>query len=535
MRPARWLGRLAIAAALGLASACSRVPPTRPAPAPGPAPAPEQPPPYTIIPAPANVTLVPGDSFLVTPRTAVYVDTTARAEVEAVGTYAANLIASRAGATARRLAAGVQAPDSSIHLSIDSTRADLGEEGYDLLVTKSAVRVTAATPAGLFYGVQTMRQLLPPAVEHQAAVNRRLIMPAAHIVDTPRFAWRGVMLDVARHFLPPGDVKHFIDVLSLYKINRLHLHLADDQGWRIEIKSWPNLAAVGSMTEVGGGPGGFYTLAQYADLVAYARARYITIVPEIDMPGHSNAALVSYPDLKCDRIQPPPFAAVGGPPNTLCVDRDSVYTFVADVVREIAAAAPTPYFHIGGDEVARMTRAQYISFVEHVEKIVDSAGPRMVGWGDIAPAQLRPSTIVQHWNTDSVALQAARGGKVILSPGPHAYLDMKYDSTTILGLRWAGLINLRAAYDWNPATLIPGVGEPAILGLEDPLWSETLITRQDFEYLAFPRALALAELAWSPPAMVSWDGFRKRVGAQGARLAALGVNFARVPGVNWTW
>jgi hexosaminidase len=397
------------------------------------------------------------------------------------------------------------------------------------------VRIVAAQAAGLFHGVQTFRQLLPVAVEHQAAYTRRLIAPAAHVVDVPRYEWRGAMLDVARHFLPPEDVKRFVDLLALYKLNRLHLHLADDQGWRIEIKSWPNLTTVGGQTAIGGARTGFYTQEQYADIVAYAKSRYITVVPEIDMPGHINAALVSYPDLKCDRVPPEPFTIVGGSKNTLCVTRDSTYTFVGDVVREITAAAPTPYFHIGGDEVSSLTKEQYRAFIERVESIVNAAGPRMIGWGEIAPANIQQRTIVQHWTRDSSVLQAQRGGMIILSPGPHAYLDMKYDSATALGLKWAGFIDLHTAYDWDPATLIPGVGPSSILGLEAPLWAETLLTRQDYEYLAFPRLAAIAELAWSSPQNVSWENFRARMAAQGARLAALGVNFARVPGVDWRW
>jgi hexosaminidase len=343
------------------------------------------------------------------------------------------------------------------------------------------------------------------------------------------------MLDVARHFLPPADVKRFIDLYALYKLNRLHLHLSDDQGWRIEIKAWPNLTAVAGATQIGGGPGGFYTQEEYADIVAYARSRYITVVPEIDMPGHSNATLIAYPDLRCNRTAPEPFTRAGGPPNTLCPERDSVYRFVADVVSEISRAAPTPYFHFGGDEVAGLTKEQYHGFVERVEHIVDSIGPRPIGWGEIALANISPRTIVQSWTKDSSDQHAARGGKLILSPGPRVYLDMKYDSSTVLGLKWAGLIDFRRAYDWDPATFLPGVGESSILGLEAPLWAETLITRQDYEFMAFPRLTAVAELAWSAPNRVGWDGFRRRIAEHGARLAALGVNFARVPGIDWTW
>jgi hexosaminidase len=520
--------RLATACAAALAVAACQRPATVSTPA-------SRPLAYAVVPNPATIELSRTDSFVVTPRTGVYIDVDASAEVVAVGNYAANMLASRAGVTARRLAAGQTAPDSSISLALDPARTALGAEGYELTTTRTQVRLVAAQPAGLFYGIQTVRQLLPASVEHQAAVARRLAMPTGHVVDAPRFAWRGSMLDVARHFLPAPDVKRFIDVMALYKLNRLHLHLADDQGWRIEIKSWPRLTEIGGQMAIGGARGGFYTQAEYADLVAYARARYITIVPEIDMPGHSNAALVAYPDLKCDRVAPPPFTAVGGPPNALCVDRDSVYTFVADVVREIAAAAPTPYFHIGGDEVQKLTQPQYRGFVEHVQKIVTAAGPRMVGWGEIAPANILPSTIVQHWAKDSTVVHAARGGQVILSPSPHAYLDMKYDSAGVLGLKWAGLIDLRTAYDWNPATVIPGVGETSVLGVEAPLWAETLLTLEDYEFQAFPRLIAIAELGWSPAARHDWDDFRRRVGANGARLSAMGVNFARLPGVNWTW
>ncbi|HEY4218661.1 MAG TPA: family 20 glycosylhydrolase [Gemmatimonadaceae bacterium] len=490
---------------------------------------------HAVVPNPASIELSRTDSFVVMPNTGVYVDAAANPEVEAVGTYAANMIASHAGATAQRLATGQGTPDSSISLQLDPSRTTLGAEGYDLTIARTSVRIVAAEPAGLFYGVQTLRQLLPPSVEHQAAIARRLAAPTGHVVDSPRFPWRGAMLDVARHFLPAPDVKRFIDVMALYKLNRLHLHLADDQGWRIEIKSWPRLTEIGGQTAIGGARGGFYTQAEYADLVAYARARYITIVPEIDMPGHSNAALVSYPDLSCNRVAPPPFMAVGGPPNSLCVDRDSIYTFVSNVVHEIAAAAPTPYFHIGGDEVRNLSKPQYRGFVERVEQIVDSAGPRMIGWGEVALANIQPNTIVQHWNNDSTVLHARRGGKIILSPGPHAYLDMKYDSASVLGLKWAGLIGLKTAYDWNPATAIAGVGEESILGVEAPLWAETLLTLDDYEFQAFPRLIAIAELGWTPAAKDNWDDFRQRVGAHGARLAAMGVNFARVPGVNWTW
>jgi hexosaminidase len=491
---------------------------------------------HAVIPIPASITISAPDSFLVTPSTVVFIDANASPEVEAIGNFAANVIASNFGATAQRLGAGAAAPDSGIVLTLDPSRTSLNAEGYELTATKQQVRIVAAQPAGLFYGVQTLRQLFPASVEHRAGYQRRLIMPAAHIVDRPRFEWRGAMLDVSRHFLPPDDVKRFIDLYALYKLNRLHLHLSDDQGWRIQIKSWPRLTEVAGQTAIGGARAGYYTQEQYADLVAYAKARYITVVPEIEMPGHITAALTAYPDLRCDRIAPEPFMKVGGPPNTLCVSRDSVYAFVNDVVREIVAAAPTPYFHIGGDEVAKLTAAEYRGFIERAESIVSAAGPRVIGWGEIATANISPRTIVQSWAArDSSFVHAQRGGKLILSPGPRVYLDMKYDSATVLGLKWAGFVPLQKTYEWDPATFIEGVTESSILGLEAPLWAETLVTRQDYEYMAFPRLLAVAELAWSPASELGWEGFRRRLAVHGARLAALGVNFAREPGVPWTW
>ena len=488
---------------------------------------------HGVVPAPAVAQVSRSATFEVDSRTAVVVDAQADGEVEEVARYLRALIATTASPAARRLAAGEAPPPRSIHLALDPQRAALGPEGYELTVTPDRVTLAAHEPAGLFYGVQTVRQLLPPSVEHRAALKRALRMPVGRIVDAPRFAWRGAMLDVARHFLPADAVKRYVDLMALYKLNRLHLHLADDQGWRLEIRSWPNLATHGGSTQVGGGAGGYYTQAEYADLVAYARSRYVTVVPEIDMPGHTNAALASYPVLNCDGVAPPLYTGTQVGFSALCVERDSVTTFVDDVVREIAALTPGDYVHVGGDEVEKLTHQQYARFVERVEGIVRKHGKRMIGWGEIATANLQPSTIVQHWRRDSSHHHVARGGRVILSPATRMYLDMKYDSTTVLGLRWAALIEVRDTYALDPAALLAGVPEPAILGVEAPLWSETLVRPSDFEFMAFPRLAAVAEVGWSPAAVRDWHGFRARLGAHGPRLSALGVNYYRSPQVPW--
>jgi hexosaminidase len=403
----------------------------------------------------------------------------------------------------------------------------LGDEGYELAVAESGVRLVAHSPAGLFYGVQTIRQLVR---------GRRI--PAVRIRDRPRFGWRGAMLDVARHFRPVRDVRRFVDLMALYKLNRLHLHLSDDQGWRIAIASWPRLATHGGSTQVGGGRGGYYTGQQYSEIVRYAAARYVEVVPEIDMPGHVHAALSSYPELSCDGKATALHTGIEVGFSTLCIDKPVTYEFVSDVVAEVARLTPGPFIHIGGDEAAATKPADYVKFVRRVQEIVRSYGKRMIGWEEIGRVQLYRSTVVQHWNIDAgrsalSARAAARGVKVIMSPAGHAYLDMKYGESTQLGLKWAGYTSVRDAYAWEPARQVPGVGAASVLGVEAPLWSETVQSMADAEYLAFPRLIGIAEIGWSPMRGRSWADYRTRLGAQGPLLRALGVNFYRSPEIPW--
>ncbi len=427
-------------------------------------------------------------------------------------------------------------PSPAITLSIDPARPTLGEEGYELTIDRRRALLEARTPAGLFYALQTFRQLLPYWTEYRALMflqPRPLTIPPVHIVDSPRYPWRGAMLDVARHFFGVEDVKRYIDLLALAKMNRLHLHLADDQGWRIEIKRRPALTDKGATTQVGGGPGGFYTQAQFADIVSYAADRFITIVPEIDMPGHTNAALASVAELNCNGQPTQSFTGTDVGFSVLCVDKDATYQFVDDIVSEIAAITPGPYFHVGGDEVKTLTPAQYKTFIERVQTIVQTHGKQMIGWDEVAATNLAPSSIVQHWRPDAAHAELARAPHLILSPGNRAYLDMKYGADTMLGLNWAGLISVQTAYDWDPATLVREASASAILGVEAPLWSETAATIRDVEFLAFPRLAAIAEVGWSPAAERDWPSFRARLGAQAPRWTALGINFYRAPEIPW--
>jgi hexosaminidase len=484
-----------------------------------------------LIPRPVSATLSATDQLTITKDFAIEVSA-GQADLKRIAQDLAILLRPALDATLPVRDAGAQPAPNTIRLEVAASGREDAAEGYDLAITATGIRIAASGPAGVFYGVQTLRQLLPWSVELRGARPHKLTVPTGHIVDRPRFAWRGAMLDVARHFFGPRDVKRYIDLLALYKFNRLHLHLSDDQGWRIEIAAWPNLTTHGGSTAVGGGAGGFYTKQDYADLVAYARDRFITVVPEIDMPSHINAALSSYAELNCKGVAPALYTGIEVGFSNFCVDKDVTYTFIDDVVREISAMTPGPYFHIGGDEVKTLTPDQYRQFIERVQGIVEKHGKQTIGWDEIAHSTLRPSTVVQYWRPDA-SITPPPETKLVLSPANKTYLDMKYHNDTELGLNWAGNVDVPVAYEWDPATLLPKVPESAILGVEAPIWSETVVTMADVEYLAFPRLAGVAEVAWSPQEARQWTEFRVRLGAQAPRWTALGINAYWSPTVEW--
>ncbi|MFO7999934.1 MAG: beta-N-acetylhexosaminidase [Marinilabilia sp.] len=414
---------------------------------------------------------------------------------------------------------------------IDTT---LGKESYELNISGDLVKIASPSPAGVFFGIQTVRQLLPAEIENNSPQDKEWFLPTGTIRDWPQYSHRGAMLDVSRHFFDVETVKRFIDYISLYKMNTLHLHLSDDQGWRIEIESWPNLTEHGGSTEVDGGEGGYYTKEDYQEIVEYAADRQITIVPEIDMPGHTNAALASYPELNCDGEAPDLYTGTKVGFSTLCTDKEVVYEFVDDVVREISEITPGPYFHIGGDESHVTEPDDYVKFIDRAREIVRSHGKQVIGWDEIAHADLDEEDIVQFWAKEENALEGnQKGAKVIMSPSKHAYLDIKYDSTTVLGLDWAGLTEVDDAYDWDPVTLVDGIEKVDILGVEAPLWSETVTNLEEIEYLLFPRIAGLAEVGWTASEKRIWDEYKKRLGRQKERFEALDINFYESPLVPW--
>ena len=474
----------------------------------------------TIVPLPDVVTAGSGGDFTVTAATPV------RAEGGADAQAAASVVASElhlptAGGSG-----------SGITFRLDPA-AGTYPEGYKLTSGAAGVLITARDGAGLFYGGQTLRQLLPAGANHGT-------VQALQIDDLPRYAYRGAGLDVARHFFTVAQVEQYVDEMALYKFNHLHLHLTDDQGWRIALTSRPRLTGVGASTQVGGGPGGFYTAADYRSIVQYAAARHITVVPELDLPGHTNAAIVSYPELSCPGDPTPaPYTGIGVGFSRVCTSRESTYRFVDDVVAAVAQLTPGPLIHLGGDETRTLAPADYQAFMQRAIAVGRAHGKQVAAWDEAAAE--RPD-LLQVWHpqnqmTPAVAsgvTDAARhGSKLLMSPADHTYLDQKYDASTSLGLDWAGFVGVQQSYDWNPDTYLPDTPPGSVAGVEAFLWTETLSTTQELQLMDLPRLPALAEVAWTAQSRRSWDAFRLRLAAQAPLWEAQGWSFTRAAGVPW--
>lgn len=495
----------------------------------------------SLVPLPASVIESGGDPFVLAESTTI----TGEGDAVAV---ARGLIAARTGLTLTVLALPTvrdlpasAPPLGSIHLTVDGAGAP---ESYRLEATTAGVAVAGADAAGLFYGIQTLGQLITDAGE----------IPAVHITDAPRFAYRGVMLDVARHFHPVETVLAFIDRAATLKFNHLHLHLTDDQGWRLEIASHPELTARGSGTSIGGDPGGFYSRDDYRRIVDHAAARHVTIVPEIDLPGHTHAVSLSHPELceqpvLSDSVREVTERFGGGLPvlgepyqglavgfSSLRIGDERTYALLADVLAEVASLTPGPYLHIGGDEALGTPAELYSRFIERVTAMVAATGKTPMAWHEAGAATgLATGTIGQYWGfarpTDGMDEKARAfvraGGRVVLSPADAVYLDMKPSPDSELGLDWAnGPTSLERSYRWDPDAIIEGVSGHDILGVTAPLWTETVRSLADIDALAFPRIASAAEAAWSPDAYGvgerTWESFRRRVDGLPPLWRALG-------------
>ncbi|HEY3924029.1 MAG TPA: family 20 glycosylhydrolase [Acidothermaceae bacterium] len=483
------------------------------------------------MPLPVSVQPEPSSSFVIAAHAAIAVS---GAPVQQVGVDLANLL---------RPATGFALPvvtrpgsNGDITLGLAANDASLGAEGYTLNVSPTGVTIEANQAAGLFDGIQTLRQLLAPQVEATSVQAIPWVVPGVRISDYPRYAYRGAMLDVARHFFSVATVEKYIDELAMYKVNVLHLHLSDDQGWRLAVDGWPALTTVGSKTEVGGGPGGFYTTSDYTTIVKYAQAHFITVIPEIDMPGHVGAALSSYASLNCDGVAPPINTTETVGHTSLCVGKLAVDQFLTAVVGELAKLTPGPYIHIGGDEAASTSASDYASFMTRAAQVVKADGKTPMGWEDFASATLPAGSIAQYWdyrNGSALARQAvAKGAQLVMSPADHTYLDQKYTPATSLGLQWAGTHEVQDAYNWDPAAEVAGLAVD-VIGIEGPLWTETLTSLPDLQYMAWPRMAELAEVGWTPQVQRNWSTFAPRLAAQAVAWKLLGINYYASPLVPW--
>jgi len=486
-----------------------------------------------LIPQPTSI--IPGTgTFRLSPDAVIRVSPGSPHSIR-LATALANQLRPATGYALPVQISGDAAPPGSFFLTLSQQDASLGEEGYELQVEPEQVTLRAYEPPGLFHGIQTIRQLFPPSIETRTLQSGPWNIDSGLIRDLPNYTWRGAMLDVARHFFKTDTVIRLINLLAAYKFNILHLHLTDDQGWRLMINSWPNLAKTGGSTAIRGDPGGYFTQEEYQAIVEHARNCFITVIPEIDLPGHTNAALASCPELNPGGKAPALYTGSEVGFSSLAISEPITDRFLEDVIREVAALTPGPYLHIGGDEAHSTAEADYQRFIEKLQKLVLANGKKPVGWEEIARAELAPQAVVQYWINSEWALKAARyGNPVVMSPCTKAYMDIKYNKDTPFGQTWTGsYTDVREAYEWDPSTFLSDLPREAVLGLEAPLWTEEIATPEDLDFMLFPRLCGYAEIGWTPAQGRDWESYRRRLAGHGARLTAMGVNYYRSSQIGW--
>lgn len=424
---------------------------------------------------------------------------------------------------------GSSTENNTINLETTDGEENKSNEEYRLISNNQNIKITAYTPEGIYRGIQTLIQMMPPEIAKNSLVSGvEWSVAAAEINDRPQYSYRGFMIDVARHFFSVDEIKRQIDHASQYKINRLHLHLSDDQGWRLEIKKYPDLTLIGGSTEVGGGKGGYYTQEQFKDIVKYANDRYIEIIPEFDMPGHTNAALASLGFLNPDGKRKPLYTGIKVGFSSLMTNSEKTYEFIDNVFKEVSAISPSKYLHIGGDEALSTPKNDYDYFVGRVSKIAQKYGKTPIGWDPIDTApEINSSTILQNWQDSN---EAARKKNMMMniSIAGKAYLDMKYNKDTPYGLDWAGYIPVETAYKWDPTDYAP---IELVNGIEAPLWTENILNGEQMDYMIYPRLPGYAEIGWTPKDQRNWEEYVIRLRNQGARLANEGINFYRDPSI----
>jgi hexosaminidase len=446
--------------------------------------------------------------------------------------------------------------ENSINLKITDENSELGAEGYLLQINPKEITISAKNSAGIFYGVQTLRQLLPIEIESNIVVNNvAWEIPCLKIEDFPRFPWRGYMLDEARHFHGKKAVLKLLDIMALLKLNIFHWHLTDDQGWRIEIKKYPKLTEIGSRrggTQIGGflskkvsniPHSGYYTQEEIREIVKYAKDRFITIVPEIDLPGHTRALLASYPHLSCRRFKFRVSPHWGIHKDVLCIGKEEGFELIQGILDEIVQLFPSKLIHIGGDEVPKKRwkecpdcqsrlkieglqneRSLQVYFTNRIISYLNSKNCKVIGWNDILDENLKDSIIIQYWlrKKKRIFRHICKGGQVIMSNFKYTYLDHSYSFAP-----------LKLAYNFEPIPKNLDIRfHNRVLGLEALMWSEFIPNLKRLEWQTFPRVIALAEIAWTPKKKKIYNVFEKRLKNLTNRFDLLKLNYAKEGEVN---
>lgn len=520
--------------------------------------------PISIIPRPVHISAKEG-SFQLAANTLIVTDRASSAEAHLLS----HLLSPATGFYLEVRTTG-PANASIIEFKTDGTLKNLGDEGYRLTVAPRRVTLRAAKPAGLFYAVQTLRQLLPVEILREAKVpNVVWTIPSIQIEDYPRFQWRGSMLDSCRHFMPKEFVKKYIDLLAFHKMNSFHWHLTDDQGWRIEIKKYPKLTQIGAWrkeTLVGrlrdeprenlkydGKPhGGFYTQEDIREIVEYASSRHVNVVPEIEMPGHAQAAIASYPELGNLQEVLPVFTRWGVNEN-IFNPKETTILFLQDVLAEVLDLFPSKFIHVGGDEAVKaqwktspdaQARIKELGlkneeelqsyFIRHMDKFLTAKGRRLVGWDEILEGGLAPNATVMSWRGEKGGIEAAKSGHdVVMSPTDYTYFD--YYSTKEIDkepLAIGGYLPLEVVYNYEPVPKeLPEESIKHILGSQGQIWTEYIPNPKQAEYMAFPRLTALAEVTWTPREQKDYNSFLERLRMHLKRLYILDVNYRTPEGL----
>ncbi|MBT33390.1 MAG: beta-N-acetylglucosaminidase [Thalassobius sp.] len=514
----------------------------------------------SIIPEPASLTKGSG-SFEINNSTKIYF----QAGNEELGKIAKTLASTfeKAAGISIQVEESANATDvteNSILLTTEGADAALGDEGYTLEVTTTGVIAKATQPAGIFYAMQSIKQLLPPEIESTKKVDGiSWRLPVVTVKDTPRFAWRGMHLDVSRHMSSVDFVKKYIDNMAMHKLNTFHWHLTDDQGWRIEIKKYPKLTEIGAWrdetlighagaTEYDGKRyGGFYTQEEIKEVVAYAKERYITVVPEIEMPGHATAAVAAYPELGVTGNRPDVVKEWGVFLDIYGV-QDETFEFLENVLLEVFELFPSKYIHIGGDEAWKdqwdadpkvQAKIKELGlkdshelqswFITRMEKFINENGRQIIGWDEILEGGLAPNAAVMSWRGEEGGIAAAKQKHyVVMTPGSHVYFDHFQGDSKFEPLQIGGYTPLEKVYSYNPTPdTLTAEEKKYILGAQANVWSEYLPTAEKIEYVVFPRMAALSEVVWSPLDKKSWEAFKEKMPDQLKRYEYRGINYSK--------